>query len=503
MFDDVELVYGVIAVAAALLLVVALANRWPLIIVIVLLNVVESQFGVDLNLRSGGTSISPDDVIFSIAATAAGVRLFTGAKLDRFQLLWLAVTLVLFAAFARGVSIHGFGLAAISYRRWFYFTAGALYVLSFPWDPRQFDRLAMAWLSLAALFTAAAMVMWLEPDLSPMSDELESWRILLAYESQRVIPAASTFILAEAALIGLAVWLRDRSMPFVSGGAVLFLAMVVLLYHRSVWAAMAAGLVVLMLLHPRGVIRLGAPLLLCGVLFGGLTLLGWGLGGDLVVSQIDSAITEVAAEDSTLSWRVEGWTVLVERNLPERGYRRAWTVDLVSDSCDLDSLPHLHRRRSGPAGPPDRDRADGRHHGLQHPVFARHRSVRLDGRDRLSGRDPRRKPDTAAGGVDAAGPAATKPDGLIPRSRQASRRQAWATPMPSNAAQVAAMAGICGLKSTRACPPSSMLAASPSAGKMPSRRRTSAPFAQIATSQPSAVTKATAAGMPSSAASSR
>ncbi|MFX8727531.1 hypothetical protein ABTM60_19745, partial [Acinetobacter baumannii] len=88
------------------------------------------------------------DIAFAIGAAAAGLRLVGGRSPDRTQMIWLGFTLVAFVAFIRGMSAYGFDVAATSYRYWFYFTAGTLFVLSYSWQPLHIDRLARVWLGL-------------------------------------------------------------------------------------------------------------------------------------------------------------------------------------------------------------------------------------------------------------------------------------------------------------------------------------------------------------------
>lgn len=315
MIEDPASGYLVVGTMSAILLVVSLFDRWLLIVVILALGIIGNQFQVDLNLRFDDQSISSADIAFVIGTVAAGLRLIGGARLDRMQLLWLGLTLVLFSAFVRGLSTYGLEVAANSYRYWFYLTAGTMFILSFPWPPSQIDRLARLSLVLAGMLAVTIAILWIAPDLSPLGEELAARRFKYAYENQRVVGASTALLLAQAGLIGLAAWLAVRPRPVVRVLGLVFLITSVLLYHRSVWGAAATGIVVLMILYRGRLHRLGTPLFLGIMLLVVSVLLGEGLGRDLLGDQIDSAIAEVLDDDSTLNWRVQGWEALLSRAL--------------------------------------------------------------------------------------------------------------------------------------------------------------------------------------------
>lgn len=313
MIEDATSGYLMIGAGSALLLLVAMFDRWLLMAVFVVLVILGNQLEFDLNFRFVGQTVSPLDLAFGIGGLAASLRILGGQVLDRGQWLWLALTALLAAMFVRGAATYGFEAAAGSYRYWFYLTTGTLFVFSYPWTLPRLLQLGRCWLILAAILIAVIMVMWIDPSLSPFGEELAFQKIRRAYENQRVVSAPTTFILAQAGLVGLAAWLQPGRATGARAIGLIALLMVVLLYHRSVWGATASGIVVLMILN-RGIVhRLSAPALLGLVLLVGAILLGEGLGRDLIAEQIDSALTEVLDNDSTLSWRVQGWDVLLRR----------------------------------------------------------------------------------------------------------------------------------------------------------------------------------------------
>ncbi|MBN9526724.1 MAG: O-antigen ligase family protein [Alphaproteobacteria bacterium] len=317
MIEDPASGYLAVGATAAVLLVISLFNRWLLILVFLFLAIVGNQLQVDLNLRIDDQSVAPLDIAFAIGALAAGLRMASGRAPDRTQTIWLGFTIVGFIAFLRGMSSYGFEVAATSYRYWFYFSAGTLFVLSFPWQPLHVDRLARLWLGIATVLLILIMILWTAPDLSPLSEDLAMQQVRYAYENQRVVGASVAFLIGQAGMIGLAAWLAVRPVPLIRASGPIFLIVMVLLYHRSVWVAIALGMGVLMLLHRRALYRLSVPIGLGAILLAGALMLGHGLGKDLLAEQIDSAIDEALDQNSTLTWRLEGWQVLLSRAIGE------------------------------------------------------------------------------------------------------------------------------------------------------------------------------------------
>lgn len=289
-------------------------RRWEMAGAYLLFAIIEQQFGLDMGIRLLNYTVSPMDFLSACAVTAVGLRLLGHGRVDIVEMLWLLVFLSLLVAFAHGVQSFGFQAATISYRRFFYVSAAIIYMLSFSWEDRDINRLLGMWMLAAVILALVAIADWLGLSASPMMDN----QILInAFDNQRVLPASSAFILAQAGLIGLAAWSRPGEGSYQRLLSILCLVVMGLLYHRTVWVATFAGIIAILLLQPRALARLGVPLAI-GLL---LTLALWtfqtGLGDTSLAASMKAAITEPFTEDSSYNWRVEGWQILVSRALSD------------------------------------------------------------------------------------------------------------------------------------------------------------------------------------------
>lgn len=295
-------------------LVVATLWWWPLVLAMLVAGILEGHMGVDLGIETGYFRILTLDLVSIVAGGAAIIRLLSTGRLDRLQLFWIAVTVVLAGAFLHGAAAHGPATAGIFYRRFFYLTTATLYVMTFPWPSVDLDRFAQLWLGAAAALVGFAALLWLVPDIAaygPMASDRQRF----AFEAQRVLPAASALLLSQAALIGIAAWSGGKGSPMLRPLAIACLLASILLIHRSVWVATAAGLLVLTTISTRALVPVIAA---SGVAaFAGLAVvvLVGGLGHDLLASPISEAVGEALSSDSSIAWRISGWDILVNRTL--------------------------------------------------------------------------------------------------------------------------------------------------------------------------------------------
>lgn len=297
------------AIAAAALL--SAVNRWPAVAAMFVLAILEQQLQVDMRVLCLGAQVSPNDLLYAGLGIAGGWRWLAKRGHDKFDALALALVAALAVAFLRGADAYGFETAANFYRRFFYLSVGIFYLVGFEWRGRDCD--AVAWIATVAAASLAvlAVLEWLFPDLDLVS-LLPSFS-LRAYEARRVLPADSALLLAQAGLVGFAIWLRGRIAPGTQIAGAVLLVVMLLLYHRSVWVVFVLALLLLAVLNHRVLWRAAVPLLLLGLVFGLTLMLGIGFGRAVFLDEIASAVAEPLAGGSTLDWRVEGWQALLRR----------------------------------------------------------------------------------------------------------------------------------------------------------------------------------------------
>lgn len=291
-------------------------RRWPFIAAFAAFAVVEQHFGVDAGLRLPGYTVSPMDLLSVAGLAAAALRTMDRRGLRAADAPWVLLALVLLLAFVRGAQAFGFQPAASFYRRFFYLSAAIVYMLSFAWDGPALDRFVRGWVGVAVLLAGVVLLGWIEPRLVPGLAARE-FSDVLAFDRERVLPASSALLLAQAGLIGLAArWrhgLPGRPQLLAFG----LLAVMALLFHRSVWLAAWSGAVTLLALRPGLAARLVPPLATGGLLLAALWMLRLGWGGAALPQALQSAVSEPFGEASSLGWRIDGWSILLLQALAD------------------------------------------------------------------------------------------------------------------------------------------------------------------------------------------
>lgn len=263
----------------------------------------------------GPISVYPDDVLTFVLGVAATARLLRLRGLQPLQRLLIALFgLVLFSV-ARGVPAFGIEGAVDEARPWLLFVVLALYVSTIRPTADQLRRLETIWIAAGVALAGLAVLRWgvmiggigvPEGPLRNSRDGGHPLSVLVAFE---------TFTVATACLLAVTAWLPGgtRRRRVIATG---LLVVSVLLLHRTIWAALVAGLVYLVWTIPQ-----------LGRRFTGITLVAgaaavWLLTGVLGGSPDD--IAQDALNEQTLDWRVEGWRILLEDSRPSTAVE--WAV---------------------------------------------------------------------------------------------------------------------------------------------------------------------------------
>ena len=265
-------------------------------------------------ISAGDMSVYPADVVFAIVALAACVRVLATKRLFGAQVAILVTGLVTAIAVYRGISILGLQQAVNEARPSLYFLSGVAYFMTVVDDNRMVERIGRIFLAAAGLLSALVVILWIaslsgSPVPKPLATPVE-------FGGFRVIGAGQTMIIAVALLIALPRMGGSKAahpMGRLRYLAFLFLPVLVLLQHRTVWVALAVGLLILAVrrhsnARSRALGLLGATALVV------LTL-------GLLLSGQNDALTESfgrSTDTHTFEWRYEGWIDLLEgRQAPE------------------------------------------------------------------------------------------------------------------------------------------------------------------------------------------
>jgi hypothetical protein len=295
-----------VAAAFGLALLELLVRRADLGVGLVLVALlVEATFVERIpSLYVGSARIELTDVIF-VLVLGAGLARLLRVRTFTPQLRWLLLLgLVLLFSLARGMVSIGPQPAVNDVRQYLEFVGPALYIATFRPSPALYDRMGRLWLLAAGGMLALVTLRWLAVFAGvhlgvPMEQFGDDTAI-------RVIDGPFAFFVATAALLTLPAWqLKGRRASRLRAFSVLLLLYVMLLDRRTVWVAIVAGVVVLMLRNRR--FGKKALALLAAAAFVATAVFVAFPGG----ASSQEPLARSATSGGTLTWRVIGWQELV------------------------------------------------------------------------------------------------------------------------------------------------------------------------------------------------
>ncbi|MFI9342453.1 hypothetical protein ACIG0D_14425 [Streptomyces sp. NPDC052773] len=281
-----------------------------------------------------GVTLHASDLLAACAMLVAGARLLRRGVPPRAELLLVLAVMCLIAwSIQRGVGPWGLQTAANDARVYFWQVfASVLYVATAPLHPGRGRAVVRLWLVSAAAYAALSLAGWLNTGLHSVVDAVTVGGVLY---DPRPVPARSALVLAQSAVLLLCPLGGGSSGPNTTaengpgrdrpgrkgrpdGGrgkilpALLCLAFVVLLQHRTVWATTIVMAVVWWALIPsrpgqRLAYAAAAVLSSC---VAALTFAAGMFGG--IGSVLADSFTETQSANSTFSWRVHGWQELMD-----------------------------------------------------------------------------------------------------------------------------------------------------------------------------------------------
>ena len=253
-------------------------------------------------------------------------------RFDRYQRWLLLLGVLLLVSLVRGVAAFGMQQSVNEFRHYLFFAGVALYFATFPASVGLYDRIGRIWLAMSIPMMVLVSVRWLAVfagiDLGVPAEKFG------ADAAIRVIDGPFTFFLAGAFVLTIPAWLRGEQARWLRWISVLLLLFVLLLNRRTVWLAIVVGVAVLMLRDR----RLGRRALLLVTLGAVMTAVAFVWLGGLQ----EGSEPVVRSGSGNLTWRVEGWSELVDawsRSSDGLGHRTA---------CRQRVRPCDRRRRGRP-----------------------------------------------------------------------------------------------------------------------------------------------------------
>jgi hypothetical protein len=296
----------------------------------------ESTPHVDLTVLTSPVRVGPNDLLVVVLLGAAVARLLRARRLTLPQWLTIAILVLVIWSVARGAGPFGVPASVNEARKFFQFGSALLYFSTVEFRRDLFNRFGRMWLIAASVLCAITIARWIGNAAGLRSGFFEG------YADVRVIPAAMTLILAQAAIVSFPLLLRrDRSiLRFL---APIFLVFVVLLQHRTVWIATAFGTLYLLWRERALAQRALNMLVVAAALFGVFTLTVF----DDQQSDVTEQLASSAQRTGTFEWRYQGWVALLtdagprnaEEALTGLPFGRGWTRTLAQQQV-VEVSPH-------------------------------------------------------------------------------------------------------------------------------------------------------------------
>ena len=302
----------VVGVAAVIWFLLNTTTRKTLPVAAVLVGLCLEVFFFKQPSVQVGLQLYPNDAI-SVFTLLACLVTFVRRPLPVSEvpfLLWLGFGFTIMLSFAIGLQQFG-RYAGTEVRPFFYLWVTGLYASIAEFDEKDLKRIARwcvlagyALIGIAVYFYVAVGIGYIDRMVYFGDEEGSVFR---------PIGAAGAYYAGALALFQTLAWLRRSGTRFSGLHALVFLAFVVILQHRSVWIAVGAGLLVLLFVERQHVrhrfgLLLGA---LLAVSMGIAIAASFGVFDELSRNLLQSVST-MDDQHGTFAGRVDGWERLTD-----------------------------------------------------------------------------------------------------------------------------------------------------------------------------------------------
>ena len=258
-----------------------------------------------------GIYLYPGDLVFVVLAAVAFSRLLFAKDVPGRSPGWLLFGAVIALSFILG--LQEFGKAAgTDFRNYFYVWACALYFLSFRLNEDQVTQIIKIWFFFTALLIGLACLRWAAELMGmPIAS---SWRGTGDVAPFRVLPSNATLFLVDSLMILTYILTTRVANRWVWVSVPLLIAAILVLQHRSVWIAAAAGLIALYVVFPGKIrVKMAQYTVAAAFLLGApaVVLIGYGKLDTLINNVETSAVTATDLEKGTAGGRIYGWRQLL------------------------------------------------------------------------------------------------------------------------------------------------------------------------------------------------
>lgn len=260
-----------------------------------------------------GLQIYLNDVIsLFLAASTAGSLMTRRIPLGDLNFLaWLGFGAMAMLSFAIGIGEYG-RYAGTEFRPFFYLWIAGIYGCLAALDDDDLRRIGR-WCVWAAYAFIGISLMFLVGLQTGLIDRSNVFDFAVGGRVFRPIGSHATFFVAMVGLVQLMAWLRGSGTRWSGVHAAMFLLLVVLMQHRSVWVATGFGLLVVAWLERRHVARHVPFFIWSGLAIAPvLAVAVWAGVFDALIERLVTSAVTMFDSQGTFAARVDGWDRLVE-----------------------------------------------------------------------------------------------------------------------------------------------------------------------------------------------
>jgi hypothetical protein len=252
----------------------------------------------------GSVRVGCTDIIATLVLCAAFARLLRMRRLSTYQ-RWLVLLVILLGlSLVRGFITFGIQTSVSDFRLTEFWIAAAVYFATVPPSHLIYNRIAKLWVWMTVPLMAIVFARWLDV-FAGIDLGIPQERFGNEDAKIRVLDGPYTFFLVQGFILTLPFWRQDQRARSIRNVGVLLLLFIVLLDRRTAWVALLAGIITVMV-HDR---RLGRR-----AMWAVVTVLGVAIGAYSVLRRAASTgepLAQAASNTGSVSWRIEGWTVLL------------------------------------------------------------------------------------------------------------------------------------------------------------------------------------------------
>jgi hypothetical protein len=286
------------------LLSVSFASRPASAIPLLLLVEMASISSIPQEVMVGQFHVYPGDIITVALAAATLVRWQQRGDALRPTRPLVVLLAILLLSMARGAAAFGLQPSVVAARQILLMLAAAIFFSTVRVTP-QLVRAVRNWLLLAsAVLILVAVNFWLQHGFGTYA----------ATGSRALDGLQALFVLETTIIIVVFPPFRDPVLRWVV--PLVGFVVVVLSVQRTVWAAGLVAAAVLVVARPksRGLTSIaGRRLLVAGAVLAVVLLVAAGPPG--VTSSLTAGYQETTTQNSTFSWRLQGWSAMINRQM--------------------------------------------------------------------------------------------------------------------------------------------------------------------------------------------